>query len=222
MIEDERGLVLSVGDRLLAGGYAFVSETRGDSGLARALSESWDLLLIDVMLPGLDGFEILRRVRAAGVETPAVFVTARDQLVDRVSGLRLGADDYVIKPFAMDELVARIESHLRRAGTERHAASRRTAFGPFVFDTDRAGVFRGEVRLPLTYQEFHLLQVLLEHEGQVLEASKLLDLAWGYGSEVTSRTLYVHMSWLRQKLKTPERPDGYIETIRRFGYVFKA
>lgn len=228
MIEDERGLVLSVGDRLKAEGYEFHTESRGDTGLERGRSETWDLLLVDVMLPGLDGFEIIRRLRGAGVQTPAVLVTARDLVTDRVSGLRLGADDYVVKPFAMDELVARIESHLRRASLGEGAEPSLSpvdkgnvhTFGPFVFDPGRAGVFRGGERLPLTHQEFRLLQVLIEHEGQVLEATKLLDLAWGYGSEVTSRTLYVHMSWLRQKLKTSERPDGHIETVRRLGYMF--
>lgn len=230
MIEDERGLVLSVGDRLAAEGYQFASEARGDRGLETALAGPWDLFLVDVMLPGLDGFEIVRRIRQAGVTTPALLVTAREQVVDRVSGLRIGADDYVVKPFAMDELVARIESHLRRSAlapvVPAPAASRpptgNRAFGPFLFDGERAGVFRDDERLPLTFQEFRLLQVLIEHEGQVLEASKLLDLAWGYGSDVTSRTLYVHVSWLRQKLKTTERPDGFIETVRRLGYVFTA
>lgn len=225
MVEDERGLVLSVGDRLRAQDYEFHAEARGDSGLSRARAESWDLLLIDVMLPGLDGFEIVRDLRGSGIQTPVLMVTARDLVADRVSGLRLGADDYVVKPFAMDELVARIESHLRRArlpGPEGPAPGDEASlrFGPFVFDPGRAGVFRDGERLPLTHQEFRLLQVLIEHEGQVLEATKLLDLAWGYGSEVTSRTLYVHMSWLRQKLKTTERPDGHVETVRRLGYMF--
>jgi DNA-binding response OmpR family regulator len=230
MIEDERGLVLSVGDRLGAEGYEFAAEARGDTGLARALAEPWDLYLVDVMLPGLDGFEIIRRLRQNGIEAPALLVTARDQVIDRVSGLRLGADDYVVKPFSMDELVARIETNLRRslalaaaiAAVPAPKTGTSRTFGPFTFDPVRAGVFRNDERLPLTHQEFRLLQVFLENEGQVLEASKLLDLAWGYGSEITSRTLYVHMSWLRQKLKTAERPDGYIQTVRGFGYVFTA
>lgn len=228
MIEDERGLVLSVGDRLAVEGHSFASETRGDAGLARALAEPWDLFLVDVMLPGLDGFEIVRKLRSAGVTSPVLLVTARDQVRDRVSGLKLGADDYILKPFSMDELVARISSHLRRATTYGGTAVTANAipgsrtFGPFLFDPVRAGVFRAGERLALTHQEFRLLQVLIEHEGQVLEASTLLDLAWGYGSEVTSRTLYVHLSWLRQKLKTAERPDGFIETVRRLGYVFTA
>ena len=225
MIEDERGLVLSVGDRLTAEGYTFTSESRGDKGLETALGGAWDLALVDVMLPGLDGFEIVRRLRQKGHEAPILLVTARDQIIDRVSGLRLGADDYIPKPFSLDELVARIETRLRRApapaaAMDPEAGSR--SFGPFLFDPVRAGVFRGEERLSLTHQEYRLLQVLMENEGQVLEASKLLDLAWGYGSDVTSRTLYVHMSWLRQKLKTANRPDGYIQTVRGFGYVFTA
>jgi len=228
MIEDERGLVFSVGDRLRSEGYEFASEARGDTGLARLLAEPWDLVLVDVMLPGLDGFEIIRRAREAGVQAPMLQLTARDLVADRVTGLKQGADDYVIKPFAMDELVARVESHLRRAAMGGAVEAPKSGglppggrvFGPFLFDPVRAGVFRGEERLPLSHQEYRLLQVLIEHEGQVLEASKLLDLAWGYGSDVTSRTLYVHMSWLRQKLRTDERPEGPIETVRRFGYVF--
>ena len=225
MIEDERGLVLAVGDRLRSEGYEFVSEPRGDTGLARVLAENWDLLLVDVMLPGLDGFEILRRLRKAGWEGPLLFVTARDQVIDRVSGLRLGADDYISKPFAMEELVARIETRLRRPpvapGSEPPSGPATKPFGPFLFDPERAGVFRDEERLPLTHQEFRLLQVLIENEGKVLDGGALLNLAWGYDNpEISSRTLYVHMSWLRQKLKTPERPDGYIQTVRGFGYMF--
>ena len=221
MIEDERGLVLSVTDRLHAEGYAVSAESRGDQGLQRALAESWDLLLVDVMLPGLDGFEIVKRLRQAKVTTPALLVTAREQVVDRVSGLRLGADDYLVKPFAMDELVARIETQLRRASAPLAGQAKTSrSFGPYVFDPVKAGVFRAGERVVMTHQEYLLLKVLIEHEGQVVEPAKLLDLAWGYGSDVTSRTLYVHMSWLRQKLKIPDRKDGPIQTVRGFGYLF--
>ena len=143
-------------------------------------------------------------------------------MVDRVSGLRLGADDYLVKPFAMDELVARIENQLRRPERSDSAVPVTRAFGPFVYDPVRAGVFRDAERLTMTHQEYLLLKVLIEHEGQVVDGSKLLDLAWGYGSDVTSRTLYVHMSWLRQKLKTPQSKDGYIQTVRGFGYMFSS
>ena len=221
MIEDERGLVLSVSDRLRSEGYQVFAETRGDSGLQRALAEEWDLFLIDVMLPGVDGFEIVKRLRQAKITTPALLVTAREQVVDRVSGLRLGADDYLVKPFAMDELVARIENQIRRLVTMPGPSTpSQRVFGPYVFDPVKAGVFVEGERVTMTHQEFLLLKVLIEHEGQVVEPAKLLDLAWGYGSEVTSRTLYVHMSWLRQKLKIPDRKDGPIQTVRGFGYLF--
>jgi DNA-binding response OmpR family regulator len=125
----------------------------------------------------------------------------------------------------MEELVARIETRLRRPpvvtvpGSPEPPATK--SFGPFVFDLERAGVFRDGERLPLTHQEFRLLQVLVENEGKVLDGAALLNLAWGYDNpEISSRTLYVHMSWLRQKLKTPDRPDGHIQTVRGFGYVF--
>lgn len=224
LIEDEPGLVILMSDRLKAEGHSVESEFRGDRGLERGLAEPFDLLLVDGMLPGLDGVEVVSRLRQASKRAPIILVTARGQVSDRVAGLKSGADDYLVKPFAMDELVARIESQLRRQNLNLSAddgTDRRTSFGPFVFDPEQGGVFRDGERLSLTYQEFRLLQVLIEHEGRVLTSADLLDQAWGYESDVTSRTLYVHISWLRQKLKTVDRPDGYIETVRRLGYIFR-
>ena len=234
MIEDQRGLVLSLGDRLRSEGYTFESASSGDEGLEKGLKGGFDLILVDLMLPGKNGFEVIRSLRSEGLQIPLLMVTARDQLIDKVSGLRLGADDYIVKPFAMDELLARIETNLRREiqATEKNtseAASGWTdptlpdfSFGPFCINYKLAGLFQEGRRIPLTFQEFRLLCVFVHFRGTVLDADTLLSKAWGYETNVTSRTLYVHMSWLRKKIQSPQRPGGYITTVRRFGYLFEA
>jgi DNA-binding response OmpR family regulator len=229
MIEDERGLVLSVGDRLRAEGYTFEWASDGLSGQAKAQTGSFDLALIDLMLPGRNGFDIVRSLREAAIRMPLLLVTARDQIIDRVSGLRAGADDYIVKPFSMDELVARIEAHLRRARPDAVVVRpfrldhdrADLAFGPYRISYQKAGLFRGDERIALTFQEFKLLCILADHPGQVLDTATLLEWAWGYGEEVTSRTLYVHISWLRKKLQPPAGAGDYIRTVRRLGYFFQ-
>lgn len=242
MIEDERGLVLSVGDRLASEGYEFDSAADGDLGLRKAQQGSFDVLLVDLMLPGKSGFDIVRDLRGSGSRIPVIMVTAKDQLIDKISGLRLGADDYVVKPFAMEELLARVEVQLRRAvdlenakniaveNSFHHDADRswldtskaEYSFGPFTIDYKQAALFKAGTALALSHQEFKLLCLLVERKGEVLDGDTLLNLAWGYGSEVTSRTLYVHIAWLRKKLRTADEPEGYIRTIRRLGYLFTA
>lgn len=245
MIEDEPGLVLSVGDRMLKEGYDFDSSGDGESGLRKALHGSYDVGLVDLMLPGKSGFDIVREIRASGSKMPLLMVTAKDQLIDKISGLRLGADDYIVKPFAMEELVARIEVQIRRAAEleqakqlpgeggvgEPGADSDRTwldtskpafAFGPFTIDYKRAALLKEGKEMQLSHQEFKLLCLFAERKGVVLDGDTLLNLAWGYGSEVTSRTLYVHIAWLRKKLRSSGEPEGYIRTVRRLGYLFTA
>jgi two-component system, OmpR family, alkaline phosphatase synthesis response regulator PhoP len=247
MIEDEPGLVLSVGDRLLKEGYDFDSANDGENGLRKALHGSFDIALVDLMLPGKSGFDIVREIRASGSKMPLLLVTAKDQLTDKISGLRMGADDYVVKPFAMEELVARVEVQLRRSeelarmtdpgadtagpGAASSGESDKTwldtskapfSFGPFTVDYQRATLLKDGANMQLSHQEFKLLCLFVERKGVVLDGDTLLNLAWGYGSEVTSRTLYVHIAWLRKKLRSAGEPEGYIRTVRRLGYLFTA
>jgi two-component system alkaline phosphatase synthesis response regulator PhoP len=229
MIEDERGLLLSVGDRLINEGYAFTGAANGNEGLKKVVSGTWDLVILDLMLPGPSGFDIVRSARGQGLACPFLILSARASLSDRVSGLRLGANDYLVKPFDMDELVARTEVQLRQTGGPGADPSHTQAidfgredycFGPFRLSFKTVKLLRDNLPIALSNQEFRLLSLLTKHAGEVLPMDLLLSLAWGYQAEVTSRTLYVHIAWLRKKLTTDDRPDGYIRTINRVGYLF--
>jgi len=230
MIEDEPGLVLGVGDRLKAEGYDFHSENNGSEGLKRAKEATFDVILLDVMLPGIQGFEILRQIRLNNPTLLVLMLTAKSQIIDKVSGLRLGADDYLTKPFHMEELIARIETLLRRTQPltpdivhePKNDSTEVYRFGPFLLDTTKSQLSMNSIPIDLSYQEYRLLKVFLDNEGKVLTSDVLLNLAWGYESDVTSRTLYVHIAWLRKKLKNPDSPKGYISNRRKIGYVFNS
>ena len=228
MIEDSRSLVLAVGDRLTSLGYEFASAYDGPTGLTKAKEETWDLLLVDLMLPTLDGDRIIRELRAAGSPVPIVILTAKDQVSDRVSGLKGGADDYITKPFNFEELLARVEAHLRRGpstvpqeGKWLDTAKPDFTFGEFTIHYKNGQLFRGDKPLTLSHQEFRLLCLFAAHPREVMGTDRILSEAWGYEAVVTSRTVYVHVAWLRKKLRTSQNVDGHITTVRGIGYVFE-
>ena len=228
MIEDGRNLVLAVADRLTALGYEFGSAFDGASGLEKARAEPWDLLLVDLMLPGLSGDQVIQELRASGAMYPILNVTAKDLLADRVAGLKGGADDYIVKPFSFEEFLARIEAHLRRgpAAVPQESSWLDTAkpdffFGEFVLRYKNGQLFRGDTPIPLSHQEFRLLCLFTGHPKEVMGTARILTEAWGYESKVTSRTVYVHVAWLRKKLRSAGRADGHIATVRGLGYVFE-
>ena len=219
LIEDEPGLVLTLTDRLASEGYDVVSATDGPSGLQRAMREAWDVILLDVMLPGMNGLDLCRDVRQKGVTAPIIMLTARGQVLDKVLGLKLGADDYLTKPFDMMELLARIEVQLRRAtaatsGTPQHR------FGDIVVDTRTADVTRSGVSIELSAREFLLLKYFVEHRGDTLPREQLLNDVWGYHSMPSTRTVDVHVAWLRQKIEPNPRHPQYILTMHGLGYKF--
>jgi two-component system alkaline phosphatase synthesis response regulator PhoP len=219
LIEDEPGLVLTLTDRLVSEGYDVASATDGRTGLARATEEAWDVILLDVMLPGKNGFDVCRDLRRGGTATPIIMLTARGQVIDKVLGLKLGADDYLTKPFDMLELLARVEVQLRRAGAVAEGASE-LRFGDIVIDTRRAEVTRGGRPLDLSAREFLLLKYLVEHRGATLTREQLLNEVWGYHAMPTTRTVDVHVAWLRQKIEANPRHPQYILTIHGLGYKF--
>ena len=220
LVEDEPSLVLTLTDRLVNEGYQVETAGDGEEGLSRALEGSFDLILLDVMLPGRDGFEVCRELRARGVQVPIVMLTARGQVVDRVVGLKLGADDYVTKPFEMIELLARIEALFRRARAAVSTPVGTYAFGDARVDFRRAEVFRGDQPLALSALEFKLLAYFIQNRGALLTRDELLDKVWGYDAMPTTRTVDVHVASLRQKLeRNPSRPE-YILTVHRRGYRF--
>jgi two-component system alkaline phosphatase synthesis response regulator PhoP len=219
LVEDEPGLVLTLTDRLTREGYVVESTGDGESGLARASTEGFDLLILDVMLPRLGGFDVLRELRTAGIETPVIMLTARGQVVDKVAGLKLGADDYVTKPFEMVELLARIEARLRRTPTVPHPAEG-YQFGDVQVDFRRAEVTRGGAPLDLSAREFQLLRYFIEHRGATLTREELLNEVWGYHAMPSTRTVDVHVAWLRQKIEPNSRHPQHILTVHGMGYKF--
>ena len=221
LIEDEPGLVRTLTDRLEAEGYVVAHAADGDTGFARASEEAFDVLLLDVMLPGRDGFAVCRDLRARGVTTPILMLTARGQLTDKVVGLKLGADDYLTKPFQMPELLARLEALLRRSGERMDAAPDRFRFGDVAVDFDRAEVARNGEHIDLSAKEFRLLRHFVEHRGRLVTRDEALTEVWGYDDATpTTRTVDVHVAWLRQKLEPNPRHPRYFVTIHGLGYKF--
>jgi two-component system alkaline phosphatase synthesis response regulator PhoP len=220
LVEDEPGLQLALSDRLVAEGYRVETAADGDLAVERATSEPFDVILLDVMLPKRDGFDVARTVRAQGVQTPILMLTARGQVVDRVVGLKLGADDYLTKPFEMIELLARIEALLRRAPTMSGVSIERYQFGDVSVNVRKAEVSRRGTPVDLSAKEFHLLCYFLEHRGATVSRDELLQQVWGYQSTPSTRTVDVHIAWLRQKLEPNPRVPQYIVTVHGLGYKF--
>ena len=219
LVEDEPGLVLTLTDRLAREGYSVETSADGESALERAAAGGFDLVLLDVMLPRLGGFDVLRELRRRNVETPVIMLTARGQVVDKVVGLKLGADDYVTKPFEMMELLARVEAKLRRAPAAL-PASEGYQFGDVRIDFRRAEVTRAHAPLDLSAREFQLLRYFIEHRGATLTRDELLNEVWGYNAMPSTRTVDVHVAWLRQKIEPNPRHPQYILTIHGLGYKF--
>ncbi len=219
LIEDEPGLVMTLTDRLESEGYQVGSASDGPSGLARAMGEAWDVVLLDVMLPGLGGFDVCRDLRQAGVKTPVIMLTARGQVVDKVVGLKLGADDYLTKPFDMMELLARIEVQLRRAAAATSGPFLHR-FGDIVVNVRKAEVTRAGDVLDLSAREFLLLKCFVEHRDETLTRDQLLNEVWGYHAMPSTRTVDVHVAWLRQKIEPNPRHPQHILTVHGLGYRF--
>jgi two-component system alkaline phosphatase synthesis response regulator PhoP len=220
LVEDEPGLVMTLSDRLTSEGYAIESAVNAETGLSRSVSESFDLIILDVMLPGGSGFDVCRDLRQRGIKTPVIMLTARGQVIDKVLGLKIGADDYVTKPFEMMELLARVEVQLRRAGAGVTASSASYQFGDIRVDFRQAEAYRGQDVVELSAKEFKLLRYLIEHRGAALSRDELLNEVWGYDAAVSTRTVDVHVAWLRQKLEANPRHPQFILTIHGLGYKF--
>ena len=219
LIEDEAGLVLTLTDRLSREGYTIESTADGESGLERASADAFDLLLLDLMLPRMNGFDVCRELRKRGVSTPIIMLTARGQLLDKVTGLKVGADDYVTKPFEMAELLARIEAHVRR-GPAVPRPSEGYAFGDIRVDFRKAEAVRDGQPIELSAREFQLLRYFVEHRGATLSREALLNEVWGYNAMPSTRTVDVHVAWLRQKIEPNPRHPQFILTVHGMGYRF--
>ncbi len=223
VIEDNPDLAFGLRNNLEIEGYIVEVAGDGNLGLDRLRSTEPDLVILDLMLPGLDGFRVLRRARAEGCAMPILILTARGEESDKVRGLRLGADDYVTKPFGLLELLARVEALLRRAGgpppADQVPAERNLeTFGPVSVDPAARAVTRHGQTIELAPKELDLLLALIRHRGDVVSRLNLLQEVWGYTSAVESRTVDTHIATLRKKLEDDPAAPRHILTARKAGY----
>ena len=217
VVEDEPQLALGLEDDLKLEGYEVEVARDGHTAAERALSQPFDLIILDVMLPGKDGFDVCRQVRRAGLNAPIILLTAKTQESDKVLGLELGADDYVTKPFSPRELRARVKALLRRAGGELPEIYR---FGDVELDSTRREVRRGGKAVDVTPIEFKLLAGLVRRRGRVLSRDQLLDEVWGRGTFLTDRVVDTHITNLRKKIEPEPSEPQYVISVRGIGYRF--
>jgi DNA-binding response OmpR family regulator len=217
VVEDDESLATVLKDALERQGYEVESVADGRVALEKARSGRWSLVLLDLMLPGLDGTEVCRRLRAAGKDVPVLMLTARGREEDRVGGLRAGADDYVVKPFSLRELLARVEARLRGA---RPTAPHRVRVGDAEVDLEGMVVRRGGSATQLTKMEAGMLRLFLGEPGKVITRARFLDEVWGYDRFPTTRTVDVHVGRLREKLGDLSEPPSVIHTVHGVGYRF--
>ncbi len=226
VVEDNAGLLMALTDLLTAEGYEVETASGGTEGLEAASAGAFDLVILDVMLPGMNGFDVCRDLRRRGVDTPVLMLTARSQVIDKVLGLKLGADDYLCKPFEQLELLARVEALLRRGQSKARPVEPESettfCFGPVVVDFRSTEVLRDGRRVEMSAREFRLLRYFIERRGATLSRSELLREVWGYDAETLTRTVDVHVGLLRQKLEEDPRSPRHFLTMRGHGYKFVA
>ena len=217
IVEDEYAMRRALEDALVAAGYRVLTAPDGASGLARAQAEKPDLVLLDVMMPRLDGFAVAAELRRLGCVVPILMLTAKGGVGDRVEGLDAGADDYLGKPFSTEELLARIRALLRRTQREGRSVLR-LGLGDVEIDFARQTAIRGGVDLHLTAKEFAMLRLLAEAEGAAVAREKFLDVVWGYAAFPTTRTVDTHMASLRSKVEAVPGDPRFLKTVHGVGY----
>lgn len=217
VVEDEEAISLPLRDRLLHAGYEVEVAADGITALDRASSGAFQMILLDIKLPGKSGIDVCRDLRQRGIQTPIVMLTAFGESTDKILGLKIGADDYLTKPFDPAELLARIEAVLRRVNPP---ASSAISFGPIRIDLRTATVYLNEQPVSLSAREFQLLAYFAHRPGQLISREELLSEVWGYKAATATRTVDVHLGWLRQKLETdPRKPTLFVTRIG-LGYQF--
>jgi DNA-binding response OmpR family regulator len=219
VVEDEPTIATGLQDDLEQEGYAVEVVNDGTVAIQRIREGEFDLILLDLMLPGADGFTVCREARMKNIRTPIVMLTAKGQEVDKIVGLELGADDYVTKPFSPRELLARIKAVMRRAH-DRPKPSGNYRFADITVDFDRFEVLRKNEKIDLTAMEFKLLRALLEHRGQVLSIDELLREVWGKDVFLTDRVIYTHINNLRSKIEEDPHNPKLLVSVRGIGYRF--
>lgn len=215
-VEDEKALLLTIAGVLTDEGYQVDKAERGDDGLLLAERGIYDLLVLDIMMPGMDGLSLVRTLRAKGILTPVLFLTAKDSVESRVEGLDAGADDYLVKPFAAEELTARVRALLRRQGKQN--AEGELVYGPLSLKINEYDGFVDEEPMKLTTKEYELLKYLLQNREQILTRQQIFDRVWGIDSDANYGVVDLYVHYLRKKLGAYE---GFIRTIRNVGYILK-
>jgi len=221
VVDDESGILQTLRFNLERNGYVVATAGDGRTAITLAATEKPDLIIMDIMLPILDGIEACKEIRkASGV--PIIMLTARDQEIDKVLALELGADDYVTKPFSLYEFLARVKARLRRQhGGDAAARNEAIVIGNIVLDPSRQSLVVREKAVALAPKEFNLLHVLMENRGRVVTRQTLLDKVWGYDFEGEHQTISVHIRWLREKVEADPNNPQHILTVRSRGYMFK-
>ena len=218
LVEDNRDYAATLAANLEREGYDVRVAANGTDGLERARMDAPDLVILDLMLPGMSGYTLLQRLRDAGHETPVLIMTARGTEDEKLRGFRLGADDYVVKPCGLREILARVRALLRRSGSSTGERDIQFRLGDLAVDLAARTVHRGDDIVLLRPKEFDLLAALIRHRGRVVSRDELLAEVWGYAAGTESRTVETHLAALRQRLDDDPRTPRYIETVRGAGY----
>jgi DNA-binding response OmpR family regulator len=219
IVEDEPDLQLTLQEDIRRQGHEAAVAGDGEAALEMGRRGYWDLILLDVMLPKMDGFDVCAELRKSGVAAPIVMLTARTQEAEKVMGLDAGADDYITKPFGLHELRARIRAQLRRGAGQ---AARAFRFGDCAVDFDRAALTRGGSSVEVTPQELRILEVLIAASGRVLSRGQLIEAAWGQGTAITDRAVDTHVFNLRKKIEAEPSAPRYVLSVRGLGYRFQS
>ena len=217
IVEDDPDIMVTLEEDLRRQGYQTTVVADGETAIARGTGQPWDLILLDVMLPKVDGFDVCAALRRAGITTPIIMLTARSGEPEKELGLDAGADDYVTKPFGMRELRARIRARLRR---HEPVHPRRHRFGACEVDFDRAELWRSGQRIDVTPQELRLIDLFLRHAGRALTRAQIIDGAWGHGMAITDRAVDTHVFNLRKKIETVPGEPRHLVGVRGIGYRF--
>ena len=218
VIEDELAMRTVLADLLTAEGYRVLTADQGEQGLAQARKQKPDLILLDVMMPKLDGFAVVTALRESGVEVPVLMLTAKGLTSDRVAGLDAGADDYLVKPFTREELLARVRALLRRAAQRTAKAPRMLRLGSVEIDLTRLEARSGRRELSLSARDYNLLRLLAEHLGEPVSREQFLDVVWGVNAFPTTRTVDVHVAALRAKIEPDPAHPRFLKTVHGVGY----
>lgn len=218
VVEDDLPLRRIISTILEEEQYEVVQAENGEEGLFLASSGEYDLITLDIMLPKLDGFSLMRQIRSEGCQTPTLFLTAKDRIEDRVKGLDLGADDYIVKPFATEEFLARVRSLLRRSG--KIGLEGKISYGPLLLDSNQHEGYLNENVLKLTIKEYELLSYLIQNKEQILTRDQIFERVWGIESETTDAIVDLYIHYLRKKL-APFDYDRLIRTVRGVGYMLR-